>query len=193
MNRRKANLMNMISRAVTVLIGSCSFAYAADPALPSVEWQARADNVPARIDELVKYGEAHGNDDAQLADAVGGLKETVAAKKSAPAWAKKTSWIEGSGANQVLFGVGVFSGATRNRALAFVVAENRARVEIAKLQNVTIVRKSEANGWRTITTATSARLANVFIVDWYAQGPTIYALASYAKPIAFAAEAPWVP
>jgi len=117
----------------------------------------------------------------------------MAAKKSAPAWSKKTSWIEGNVPNQVYFGVGVFTGTTSNRHLAFIVAENRARVEIAKLQKVTIVRKSEANGWRTVTTSTTATLANVVIVDWYAQGTTVYALASYGKPIAIESDAPWVP
>jgi hypothetical protein len=185
--------MNAIMWVALSLAGTSWLAGAAEPVQPSVEWQASAENVPARVDELVAYGKVYGNADGRLADAVGGLKEKVAAKTSAPAWSKKTSWIEGSGASQVLFGVGVFSGATHNRHLAMVVAENRARVEIAKLQNVTIVRKSEANGWRTVSSTTTATLANVVIVDWYADGTTIYALAAYAKPVSLEPDAPWIP
>jgi hypothetical protein len=185
-------MISIICATIT-LAGSMSLANGAEAALPSVEWQPSAENVATRVAALVEYGKAYGSDDARLADAVGGLKEKLAAKKSAPAWSKKTAWIEGSGANEVLFGVGVFSGTTSNRPLAFVVAENRARVEIARLQNVTIVRKSEANGWRMLTATTSTTLANVVIVDWYAQGPTIYALAAHAKPVTLEPDAPWIP
>ncbi len=175
------------------LVGGLSLARADEAGLPSVEWQARAEHVAARVGELEQYGKAHGNDDAKLADAVVVLKEATAAKKAAPAWVKRTAWIDGSGANQVYFGVGVFSGTTGNRHLAFVVAENRARVEIAKLLNVTIVRRSEANGWRSVTSTTTAALANVVIVDWYAHGAAIYALAAYGKPVTLEPDAPWIP
>lgn len=175
------------------LAASSSVARAAEPVLPSAEWQASAENVASRIDELIEYAKAYGDDDARLADAVGGLKEQAAAKKSAPAWTKKTSWIEGKGEGRIFFGVGVFSGLTSNRPLAFVVAENRARVEIAKLQNITIVRRSEANGWRTVTTTTSGALNNVVIVDWYTEGNAIYALAAYGKLVSLELDAPWIP
>lgn len=165
----------------------------AEPTPPRVEWQVSAENVPARISELVEFGRAYQTDDAKLVVAVGGLKEWIAAKKAPPAWSKKTSWIEASGPNPVYFGVGVFSGAPTHRPLAFVVAENRARVEIAKLQNVTIVRRSEANGWRSVTTTTTATLADVVIVDWYTEGTTIYALAAYSKPVTLEPDAPWIP
>ncbi len=175
------------------LFANLSLVFAAEPVLPNAEWEAKGENVASRVVELVEFGKTYGDDDAKLADAVGGLKEKVATKKSAPAWTKKTSWIEGTGPKKVYFGVGVFTGMTSNRHLAFAVAENRARVEIAKLQKVTIVRKSEANGWRSVTTATAAMLANVVIVDWYTHGATIYALASYAKPVTLEPTAPWIP
>jgi hypothetical protein len=159
--------MKVVMCAAVFLLGAISSARAAEPTLPSVEWQANAENVAGRVGEIVGFGKAYGDDDGKLADAVGSLRERVAAKRSAPAWTKKTSWIEGTGTKRVYFGVGVFSGTTSNRHLAFTVAENRARVEIAKLQKVTIVRKSEANGWRSVSTTTTATLANVVIVDWY--------------------------
>ena len=185
--------MRNILWAALSLAGTMSSARAAEPKLPTVEWLASADTVASRVGEIVDYGKAHGSDDGRLADAVGSLKQQMAAKKMAPAWSERTSWIEGKKPNQVYFGVGVFTGTTTNRALAFVVAENGARVEIAKLLNVTIVRKSEANGWRSVTVTSNATLGNVVIVDWYAKGTTLYALASYAKPIAIEPDAPWVP
>jgi len=185
--------MKSVLCALIVLTGIPSLARAAGPVLPSVEWQASAQNVASRVDELVRYGKANGDDDAKLADAVVVLRERTAAKTAAPAWSKKTSWIEGSGANQVYFGVGVFTGKTSNRHLAFAVAENRARIEIAKLLKVTVVRKSEANGWRSVTVTTTATLANVVIVDWYEEGTTIYALATYSKPVNLESDAPWIP
>jgi len=185
--------MRSLLCALFTLAGTSSSAQAAPPLMPSVEWQATAQNVAARVEELVQYGKANGTDDAKLADAVAVLKEKTAAKSAAPAWSKKTSWVEGSGANQVYFGVGVFTGKTSNRHLAFAVAENRARIEIAKLLKVTVVRKSEANGFRSVTVTTTATLANVVIVDWYEEGTTIYALATYAKPVNLESDAPWIP
>jgi hypothetical protein len=181
---------------ITATVGSLgigSLASANEPATPTADWQPKADNVASRVGELVEYGKAYGNDDAKLADAVWGLKEKTAAKTTAPAWSKKSSWTEGTGAKKVFFGVGVFGGSVSNRHLAFVVAENRARVEIAKLLNVTIARRSEANGWRSLTVTTSATLANVVIVDWYADSANIYALATYTKPVALEPTAPWIP
>ncbi len=185
--------MRTILWAALSLAGTASVAGAAEPVLPRVEWLASADTVASRVGEIVDYGKAHGDDDGKLADAVGSLKDKMAGKKMAPAWSKKSSWIEGKAPDQVYFGVGVFTGTTANRTLAFAVAENRARVEIAKLLKVTIARKSEANGWRSITVTSNATLAHVVIVDWYASGTTIYALASYSKPVAIAPDAPWVP
>jgi len=175
------------------LTAASSAAGVADPPQPTVQWQASAQNVAARVGELAEVGRAYGDDDAKLADAVGEVKDRVAAKDAAPVWSKKTSWIDGTGDDRVLFGVGVFHGTKGNRHLAFIVAENRAKVEIAKLQNVTIVRKSEANGWRTVTTTTTATLANVVIVDWYADGDTVFALAACGKPVTVEPTAPWIP
>jgi hypothetical protein len=185
--------MKSVMYAAVFLVGAMSLARAAEPTLPSVEWQANAENVAERVDEIVEFGKAYGDDDGKLADAVGDLREKVAAKRSAPPWTKKTSWIEGYGAKRVFFGVGIFSGTTSNRHLAFTVAENRARVEIAKLQKVTIVRKSEANGWRSVSTTTAATLANVVIVDWYTHDAKIYALAAFANSGALEPDAPWIP
>ncbi|OGQ79168.1 MAG: hypothetical protein A2289_03195 [Deltaproteobacteria bacterium RIFOXYA12_FULL_58_15] len=185
--------MKVAMYAVVLLAGSGSLARAAEPTLPSLEWQANAENVAGRVGEIVGFGRAYGDDDGKLADAVGNLREGLAAKRSAPAWTKKTSWVEGTGTKRVYFGVGVFGGTTSNRHLAFTVAENRARVEIAKLQNVTIVRKSEASGWRSVSTTATATLTNVVIVDWYAHGATIYALAASANYGELEPDAPWIP
>jgi len=57
--------------AAVALAGTMSLARAAEPVLPSVEWQASAENVASRVGEIVDYGKASGDDDGKLADAVG--------------------------------------------------------------------------------------------------------------------------
>jgi hypothetical protein len=157
---------------------SSQTAVAADkPALPPADWVFSPDAALKREAELFRYLDQLSEDPKDAARAREEMPQKLAAKKTEPAWIKKTSSIERAQGKEVRFGVGTVSG-IKNRSLARSTAENRARTEIAKLKSVTIEQATDANGGKVVKTMTVATLSGVEIVDWYeAPDGTWYALA----------------